>query len=123
MEASNVYELEASPIPQLDGADNAPASDTEKHSKDLDKTATDSWMNDLLEGFNDRMDRTFDRMFQKEEEKAMEIQEALQELHSTLVKVNSPEKPNIPLPNKDLEDESVTFEDVKMWALSQKKRN
>ena len=118
-----MYELEASPIPQLDGADNAPASDTEKHSKDLDKTATDSWMNDLLEGFNDRMDRTFDRIFQKEEEKVIEIQEVLQELTSALGKVNSPEKKNIPLLNKDVDNESVTFEDVKMWALSQKKRN
>ena len=94
-EASNVSELEASPIPQLDGAVNVQANDTEKHSKDNGRTASDignkisdtctepnSWMNDLLEQFNDRMDRTFDLMVKKEEEKSIEIHEVLHELNS-----------------------------------------
>ena len=60
------------------------------------------------------MDKSFDRMIQREEEKVAEINVALQELHST-------QKTSISLQNEDNEDESVTREDVKNWALSQKK--
>ena len=66
------------------------------------------------------MDKSFDRMIQREEEKVAEINVALQELHSTLVHANSTQKRSISLQN---EDESVTREDVKNWALSQKKLN
>ena len=72
------------------------------------------------------MDKSFDRMIQREEEKVAEINVALPELHSTLVHAkfaNSTQKTSISLQNEDNEDESVTREDVKNWALSQKKLN
>ena len=83
----------------------------------------DSWMDDLLEQFKDGIDRSFDRIIKREEEKVSEIHEALQELNSKLAQVNSPQKKSIPPENEGIEDESVTFEDVKLWALSQKKLN
>ena len=76
---------------------------------------------DKLDQFTDVMDKSFDRMIQREEEKVAEINVALQELHSTLVHANSTQKTSISLQNEDNEDESVTLEDVKNWALSQKK--
>ena len=78
---------------------------------------------DKLDQFTDVMDKSFDRMIQREEEKVAEINVALQELHSTLVHANSTQKTSISLQNEDNEDESVTREDVKNWALSQKKLN
>ena len=103
-----------SPIPQLDGGGG------ETYDKDDNSNA---WMDDFLEQFKDRMDRSFERMIKKEEDKVTEISEALQKLNSALSHANSHEKQSIPTQNEDMEDESVTFEDVKNWALSQKKLN
>ena len=76
-----------SPIPQLDGGGG------ETYEKDDNSNA---WMDEFLEQFKDRMDRSFDRMIKKEEDKATEISEALQELNSALLHVHSPKKQSIP---------------------------
>ena len=49
------------------------------------------------------------------------MQKVLQEAHSALAKAIPCKEETIQ--NDAIENESVTFEDVKIWALSQKKQN
>lgn len=113
--------IEPSPVFQKQACDSSDKTGEEEKCSSNEKYVKDSWMDDLLAKMADGLDNTFDRLIQKEEEKVSEIRKVLQEANSALAKAIPFKEETIQ--NDAVENESVTFEDVKIWALSQKKQN